>query len=120
MRREALSFVCIGLGALFCAAILSACAIDKRGRAWDTSFDASVCGTRACDDSIPCTVDDCTPSGCVSTPNHAACSTYPDGVCDPSVGCVYPCTSISCFPILSCQTATCVNERCVRTPETCP
>ncbi len=103
------------------ATLAAGCAIDKRGRPWNVNFDAAICGPSACNDSIPCTIDECTPAGCDHEPNDEACTTYPDGECHETMGCIYPCNATSCFPIGSCgQSATCVNNQCVRSPEVCP
>lgn len=117
MQREAFVACVIMTVATLCAA----CSIDKRGRPWDPDFDAAICGPSACDDSIPCTVDDCTPGGCTHEPNNLACTTFPDGICNQTMGCIYPCNATSCFPVGNCdQSAMCVDNRCVRTPEVCP
>lgn len=70
-----------------------------------------------CDDSIPCTVDDCNPAlGCTHTPTDALCVAGVPCVtafCDPALSCQYaadsflcndsnPCTDDICDPALGC------------------
>ena len=58
--------------------------------ATDTSIPDSGCRRAGdCDDSIPCTADQCEMGTCTHTPNDAACpgAACRTGVCDPATGC---------------------------------
>lgn len=75
-----------------------------------------------CDDGVGCTIDTCTPSGCVNTPDSSVCddgvfctidfcdpkldcqSQFSNSVCDDGIGC----TNDSCDPM----TDSCQNEPC--------
>jgi len=91
----------------------NACTLDS----WDPVEEACVYAPVDCDDSIVCTMDTCDPvTGCVNTPDDAACD---DGdacngveTCGPVTGCVAgtplvcddgdACTDDSCDPATGC------------------
>ncbi|MEZ4248573.1 MAG: hypothetical protein R3B99_10060 [Polyangiales bacterium] len=80
------------------------------------------CVTRdpiVCDDGIACTVDSCTDGGCSFRPDDGLCDRAAGGTCT-AEGCVYEvCDAATCAADNPCQTAACVEGRCVRSAIVC-
>jgi hypothetical protein len=74
-----------------------------------------------CDDGVPCTVDQCLPQGCISTPDDGLCD---DGLlctadhCDSAVGCYHPHSDAPCDDGLACTIDSCddVSDSCENAP----
>ena len=79
--------------------------------------DAGVClpgPPLNCSDAFVCTIDSCTPSGCMHVPDNTVCVGAPGGVCDPATGCQFAaCTPATCASD-GCTTATCSGTTCLR------
>ncbi|MFK7987034.1 MAG: hypothetical protein AB8I08_13500 [Sandaracinaceae bacterium] len=75
---------------------------------------ADCLGDGQCDDSVPCTIDQCLEGTCSNTPEDTMCTAAADGRCEAD-GCQYPtCTGATCTAG-PCQEAECAGDMCVRT-----
>lgn len=93
-----------------CSALLLAAGLPSCGARSDLQVGASCHEDDQCDDGVPCTVDTCTPRGCIHTPDDAACSdgvTCSVDVCDRFTGCHSTPEDSLCDDGVKCTTDSC-------------